>query len=121
MGGGHWVVPEEKGAQDWRTALAEVKVATAVAVVLRVLTGTDEKEGTAMRCVCLSLSPPGLKHSETNATARREYDSTLPAQEKWVEVLEQLAELDKPEELEKLWRYVNLSLRLLPSLILKRN
>ncbi|GAA6037379.1 hypothetical protein JCM8097_008539 [Rhodosporidiobolus ruineniae] len=76
---------ENAGLQDWRTALPEVKVASLVVVVCRMLwaMGNEAKEG--------------------GAAPLAELAPLLPDRDVWLSAIERLAGLDKPGDPSQLW------------------
>ncbi|GAA5906399.1 hypothetical protein JCM8208_004645 [Rhodotorula glutinis] len=84
-----------KGAMDWRGALPEVKVASLVVAVVRVLWRMDDEgeEGEG----------EGEAGEEEGGSSSR-HDNLLPSRDAWLTAAEALAALDPPGDRSSLWR-----------------
>ncbi|BGP18223.1 hypothetical protein JCM10213_007851 [Rhodosporidiobolus nylandii] len=82
-GENRWPYYAPGGQQDWRTALPEVKVASLVVVVSRLLYGLQEDD---------DARPP-----------LGDYASHLPPRDRWLSMLVKLMPLEKPGDLSGLW------------------
>ncbi|GJN92970.1 hypothetical protein Rhopal_006015-T1 [Rhodotorula paludigena] len=82
-----------EGAQDWRTALPEIKVATLVVVVCRMLWRLEEDIAVGTEDEGESSAPPLLA----------EYAPCLAQRDDWLDAVEAIAALERPGDLQSLW------------------
>ncbi|PRQ71839.1 hypothetical protein AAT19DRAFT_9954 [Rhodotorula toruloides] len=76
----------DKGlAQDWRTALPEIKIATVLVLLCRMLWTLDEEE------------------ADSKAPILSVVASKLPRRDNWIDAIERIATLERPGDQSRLW------------------
>ncbi|GAA5993928.1 hypothetical protein JCM11641_005397 [Rhodosporidiobolus odoratus] len=110
LSGPKWPYYAPGGQQDWRTTLPEIKVATAVLCVCRLLFGLGEatdagQDGCVVHVPHVSLPPTDLSLSSSSPAVLGEVTDQLPQQHEWLTLVEKLAQLEKPGDTSQAWSF----------------